>query len=219
MRPSVDVMIIDSIEEYYTLIRNREDYFIPNPKGYYYKNNPIPALFMDGSQKYYTISGYSLFHNPINTLDGISNEEVVNSVGGIVLDLFKVNNKDRLLKTNSDYMYNAVMFIYEYVTHTVNSICPYITYDEPNKYVSRLSEKGYLEYSNGSFNPDIVLKRLAEQLDLFIGEDIWFIYDIRISGRNITIEKTVDYRIMDWERIKEEEKMKTLEEDERKRNV
>lgn len=54
---------------------------------------------------------------------------------------------------------------------------------------------------------DVVLQRLSDlTLDLrydtrqFVGQDLWVIHIHSQRGRDIVVEKTVDFRIFDWER-------------------
>lgn len=222
MDTPVDILTIDSVEEYYKLAHSsgyRESYFKPNPVGYYYKNSAIPVLFLDIQRKYYTQRDYHLLRNPLVSLDGISNEDIVDENGVVVLSSFVVNNAERLLSKTTDYSYYAVSFIYEYIRYSIDSICPYLNKPTDSKLVECLSPEGEAAFYSEVFRPDAIFKSLSEQIDIFIGNDIWFIYETSLRSRSIIIEKVIDYRILDWERMKEEESAREETEKERRRNV
>lgn len=82
---------------------------------------------------------------------------------------------------------------------------------------------------NNSCHLDIMFNNMfAEEVDMdnvivdidhlmamvleFIGHDVWFIYNSRMTNDSLTIIKTVDYRIYDWHLQRYNDALKTIEE-------
>lgn len=213
-----DIILLDSVEEAWTLSYLPKECFIPNPQGYYMTNNPIP-VFVDG-QEYYTDRDYYELNGALKDLEGNIDDSIRNKNGDIVIPKYIIRNKNKLLKRHSEYSYSANIFVYKYILEYFDTICPYASKKEKEVYYSDcLTEYGMSILYTSDFKPEIYLRKMLEELDVFVGEDIWNIYNVKVSSRNIYIEKMEDFRILDWIRIKEEEAMKAKDEEEYRRNV
>lgn len=169
------------------IMRDSDKWLRESPKGIYIRYRPDPIMSIN--KHYITPSG-----NSIKTL-----EDVINSQE----DIYEVRKTKPPLKVYSPTQRHLLSLEPPYPTPALNLITSLIiSYVEMKFSRARieyhLTPIGFEAYKGGDFDPELYLAPLLDSIDLFIGNDIYHIYEIHRGGARLHIQKYVDFRIYEW---------------------
>jgi hypothetical protein len=110
----------------------------------------------------------------------------------------------KLLRKQPPYNISAVKLIFAFVVATIRGLAPVNSY-----HVGRfptiedcLDEQYHTVEVSDTI--ECALDSLYLALREFVGRDTWHLYDMKLVGTSIVIEKLIDYRVFDWYRIQRE---------------
>ena len=187
--------------------------FKDNPKGLYLKNNLMPLLYED--REYYqhcSLTDVTVKIENIYDLDSIT-ADVYDRSGTKILKKSFIQMYRKFLSNSSPASVYAGLAVIEYIkfligTYTVHNLLDpesfncssYITEEKKQELYNTITIEDYPFPSmlNISFS------KIENAIYRFIGEDHWFIYNVIEKDNMIVIEKTIDYRIHEWNKLLEE---------------
>ncbi len=179
----------------------------PNPEGIYIFNTLHPVL-LPGQ------IGYLKNGKTVNFTDILKyvDEDVFNENGILKIPGKVLQNKSKLINQSGFFPISALQLLKHNVDKNLQSFCPHSV-----PFTSAVSYDRYLKKSaedliaNGVC--DSVLELEIPEIHEFIYKDLWRIYFVKTKTNNLFIEKSIDFRIYDWTKMKYEEYCKNVDED------
>lgn len=194
------VLILNLFDYIRDLIEKYEYAFKEPEVGIYLTDYSEPIL--KNNQVYYSESSYKT-QTPINSLDDI-NEPILDQNGEIVIPLYIMRRKDKMLSSKPTLPVKALQIAYAIVDDTIDEMLPYTPAREYNKNVlEHVLPEHHNLVIDGYF--ESALNRLINEVLMFIGGDNWNMYYLKLNRCDLIIEKSCDYRIFDWTFQKERE--------------
>ena len=172
------------------------EYFLPNPEGIYKVGEVDPCIVPnkvyyssfirpDGSKQIDPITDFSKVTDNVITEDDI-----------VVIPAFMMKAQSRYLSNTPIVPTRAVLIVMGIINSYLSSISKYtqrnvygfVSHDHMRSCIETddIIRNGYLER---------ICEPLTNELGNFIGNDIWHIYIVTRNGLQVTVEKTIDYRI------------------------
>ena len=199
----VESIEIDVMRSAILAYHDLADIIAPPARGIY-RNDAIYPIFSDKSPAYYI--------SPKGQLVEFYNYERMFSEHTAV-DLYWHNwnlafSKEAFLAVRSYHTVQphpavvvgqlAIQVAKDYTRHSLNTFCNRRDVVDVSEFLKiAVSEECTCDYFQKYF------PHLIETLDRFIGRDSLAFYDFAQSGRYLTVSKGLDWRIIDWYRIKE----------------
>jgi hypothetical protein len=170
----------------------------PNKSGVYLVGHLEPILVPE--KRYYKQEKQPGYVQPlvqVNNFDS-HNGDVYDSHGNLVLSASVMKHKETMLSLEPTVPVRSLKIIELLINSYLSSKLKHIRYNVFSSKIDNylkpehqyLSSEGYLEMTcSGLFN----------QIIDFIGRDDWHIYNVKLNTLDIRIEKTIDYRIFQYE--------------------
>lgn len=130
-------------------------------------------------------------------------EPIVNEFNEVKITPSDIFTKRNYISTSPSIPSVGIKLTCSIATRHLNELC---VYTKSNIGSARLDElvKPEYQYLIHTYKYEKELSRLLDKINEFVSSDIWHIYFYKIVGTNLVIEKTVDFRIYDWYRLKNE---------------
>lgn len=194
-----DVRVYDIYPLAEAIMRDSDKWLKDPPKGIYIRHRPDPIMTVN--KHYISSSGISIK----------SLEDVIKSQE----DIYEVRRNKPPLKVYSPTQRHLLTLAPTYPTPALNLITSLIiSYIEMKfsraRIENHLTPTGFEAYKGGHFDPELYLAPLLDSIDLFIGKDIYHIYEIHRGGARLHIRKYVDFRIYEWHLQQERRKERQL---------
>ena len=195
--------LVDLQHQSIKLMNEFGDVFVPPKEGLYLEGFVDPIL--KGNKLYYARKDFQK-RKAIKSLDHVIDldDDIYDDQKNIVMSRRFINNKKKHLTTRPKISISAIFAIRACILNYLYGVCRYARVGlrlSPESFIiddfiDKLNEK-----SMESFFSEIL-----EEIHDFIGEDTWHIYFCRTKNTVLVIEKSIDYRIFDWYRLKEQER-------------
>ncbi len=171
---------------------------IPPPVGIYRVGDIYPVI--TNNKKYYSqrvTKNNQFITTPITDLNSVT-DTVLDEIGNVILPAFVMKNKEQYLRNESTVPARGFMIVELLVKKYIESLAPWSKYSMYNsKLASHFKPEGSDLFNNGQI--ENLCKSLFMQVADFVGDDVWHIYFVKFIGLDLIIEKTIDYRISQWE--------------------
>lgn len=216
-KPS-DILVLNMLEHVgHILEPYASKYLEPYVSGLYLKGN-INPLLVEGITYYKDFVSDSqakrdkLSFNgiPFNSLAEIMqcNKDVYDSRGNIVITAKDLFFNKRFIDIKPSIPVQIIKVAIAVVLEYLNSLNKHTNVNSINYNLNRLVK---------SKHRDLIVKEyyqtefinLIDKVAEFVGADSWHIYFYKINGTSLVISKTIDFRIYDWYRIKNEAELTT----------
>lgn len=203
LRSNKQTYLVDLLE--YSLLFEDEPFksaLLPSPKGLYLVGEIDPRLTTD--KVYFDPVGLEQ-GVPFTGLEAIleSSNAVLNESGQVLIPKSSPQYKKKFWSTEPSVPSGALKLIKALIGEHIGSVC-------------RHTRCSVATYHSGAYNyirPEMtqllesgqmaeLIEKLFDEVNLFIGNDIWHIYFWDLKGTTLKIEKTVDFRIYEYYRQK-----------------
>jgi hypothetical protein len=178
-------------------------YILPAPTGLYIKNVLEPV--MTSGNSYYTYNKKNL---PVLCTDVTkATGNVYNADYKVIIPGMYLLNKEKYLSNYCMLPYRGLKIVELMIKDDIYNQSSYLnrSNDFINKLQSHLIPIESDEVLNEIHNTLIkICKTLLVDLELFVSKDTWHIYRINLTNRILNVEKIIDYRISEWERMQAE---------------
>ena len=177
------------------------DCLVEPSSGIYLPSSVNPVL--DDNGVYYPQSKYGQDQYRIKDLDSIFNlgESIVDKNGIVVFTWVNLKRFKKYITLTPQVPATAIKVAHVIVDDFLRGLCPYTNTPRNKHSLHQLTT-----------NPDLILIEAYEELldDLimevseFVGKDRYHIYFTKLKGTSLIIEKTIDFRVYDWYRMRGE---------------
>jgi hypothetical protein len=196
-------VIILPILSYAVLVEQQWGSCLVDPPAGIYKTNSLDPIIPSGSQLFYrsdeTMGNYPLL--PLTDFDNY-NGDVYNNKGRLVLTAMTMRNKDTCLLPKPMIPVSALRIVKLLAENYIVTKQPHIKHNPYGKQIDKLIKPGF-EYLLDEGYLDSTCVGLISQIETFIGRDINHLYFTKLKLLDIVVEKTIDYRIFEWELLQD----------------
>lgn len=206
-KPS-DIIIINLLEHIGVIPEPYSSkYLEPYTKGLYLRGN-ISPLLLEGNTYYKDFKVNK--DGKINAVKFESlaeillcNNDVYDSRGEVIVTARDLFCNKKFIDTKPNIPVQLIKVGIAVVLEYLNSLNKYTNVNSINYNLNRLVKSQHRdlivkEYYQTEFN--VLLDIISD----FVGKDSWHIYFYKVVGTNLVISKTIDFRIYDWYRMKNE---------------
>ncbi len=204
LRP-VDILILDTSEVAQAIAEKFGEFLQKPDPGFYCHNSLLPSVVPGKTYLTERSSRPVRFENitSVDQLKGIKEALVHEGSGEIVIPEYFMQNARRMITTEPVRPVRAYSLIEatvkqhisEFTKHRMNFINDIFIH---NRVFNNLTEAGRFLFD------DSVIEDMCEPIlttvSNFLGSDNWNIYFVNRKGLDLYVEKSVDFRIFDWER-------------------
>lgn len=169
------------------------------PPGVYMKGQLLPVL--RSGQAYFTESGYSS-QKPVTALDGVK-EAIVDSNGVVVIPRFMMQQQKQYLQSSPTLPFQTALLLEAYARYHIALCSPHVTPGGMSGYarsVHNLFDSSFYKMIDEGYL-DTAMQPFVNTLNRFMGPDVWHIYFIKLTNSDLVIEKTTDYRIVEYYKL------------------
>jgi hypothetical protein len=174
------------------------DFIVPIPPGIYRVGDIYPCI--QNNRKYYSqkaLKNDQYVTTIVTDINAVT-DTILDEGGNVILPAAVMKNKAQYLRNEPTVPSRGLMIVELLIKRYIDSISPWMKYSMYNsKILSHLKPDGVDLFNNGQL--ETVCDSLFMQLNDFIGRDVWHLYFTKFIGLDLLIEKTRDYRIMQWE--------------------
>lgn len=135
------------------------------------------------------------FKSPIEIKD--SKETVVTIDGTVVFTLTQIKRYSKFMSDKPFMNVIALKIAKIIADNYLSNMCPISKGRKGIRSISHLIKEEYRDGFNEDEFENIFSSMLAA-ISEFVGRDIWHIYFTKLSGTQLAIDKTVDYRVYWW---------------------
>lgn len=182
--------LLDYVQE---LEFNFGRYFIDPEPGIYFIDSLIPVIRPDCL--YYTQASYAT-QTPITNLDRY-NEPILNEIGEIVIPMSVMRNKARYLTSKPTLPQRAIQIAAHLASAYFEELAPYKHVRRAREEIRKLLKPEAWHYLDDGYL-DLSCERLLRALGHFVNDGVWNIYFTRLVNTDLIVEKSTDYRIMQY---------------------
>lgn len=202
-------VIIPLLANAMTIEQKFNVYMEDEPHGIYRLGDTEPVIV--SGQDYYFLSNNPLTGKnqmiPITDFDSsfnLSTSHVCNASGKIVIFDYMMKNKQKYLNNYPSIPTRSIIILEMVIRNLISRMSEYDNRANFDREIQNLllPEYQYLQDQNvfEDYATEIVQKTLN-----FVGEDTWHIYNVRAHGPDVTLEKTIDFRIYEYHRRLDQE--------------
>lgn len=188
------------IYHYAVMIEHQyEDLLIPNKLGIYKAGEIEPCIVANKSYFSQSIDKISGCYQRKAIVDfNKETNTVTDEIGTTIISSTMMRDKEHYLSNIPTVPARGLLIIEMLIKRFIESVTPWSRNSSfSNKLVSQFKINGSEILNEGHL--DKICESLYSQLSEFIGHDVWHIYFVKFSGVDIIIEKTLDFRIQQWE--------------------
>lgn len=201
--PLTSRLILCAISYAYLIENQFGPYLVPLPQGVYKDGETNPCI--NPTRLYYSsvqpVANGPRHLAPITDFQSVR-EAVVDESGSLVIPAFMMQDQAKYLSPVPTIPARGLMLIELLISKHIENICQHTKYGHYNRKIdSQILDECHAIHYDGLL--ERCIESLTTQVSDFIGRDDWHIYFTRRIGHDIMVEKTIDYRIYDWNRIQE----------------
>lgn len=192
-----EVLVLNLLDYISELDIHYSSYFADPYPGIYIANKVEPVLLPN--TVYYTDDGirFTLEDFEIDKYTG----SVTDEYGNMLLSRYVMSMQKSFLSKTPTLPVFAIKIAHIYALSVVDDATPYVRdKTKTTEAIRYLKPGGYIYVYNGMFS--IALDELLKTISEFINNDIWNIYFIKLNNTDLIIEKSIDYRIYEWHKLK-----------------
>lgn len=178
----------------------RVDCYEEPRKGIYLSGSIDPIFYADS--KYFWKNDQSVNIPILNIHELLTTfRTVIDSTEKVIIRGDTLFKQRKFLQTQPDIPVMAIKAAVATIIKYLNSLCSFTHVNDISYNLYRLVKNEYRDLVNND-EFDVIFYDLVSKVQDFVGEDTWHIYFYKVRGTSIIIQKTIDYRIYDWYRIK-----------------
>lgn len=196
-------VIILPILSYAVLVEQQWGDCLVEPSPGIYKTNTLDPVIPAGLELFYRgpeISGNYPLH-PLTDFDNYVGD-VYNKKGTLILTAGTMRNKDKCLLPAPMLPVSALKIVKLLVENYIVTRQPHVKHNPYGRQIDKLIKPGY-DYLMDEGYLDTTCVGLIAQIETFIGKDINHLYFTKLKLFDILVEKTIDYRIFEWELLQD----------------
>lgn len=184
----------------YAILIERQygDFIIPAPVGIYKVGDIYPCI--QNNKRYYSqkISKTNQCNSCLVTDINKVNDTIIDESGNLVIPAYVMKNKEQYLRNEPTVPARGLMIVELLVKRYIESISPWVRHSTYNsKILNHFKPEGIDLFNSGEI--DLLCNSLFAQVSDFIGLDVWHIYFVKFMGLDLLIEKSRDFRVVQWE--------------------
>lgn len=189
----------------YALLIERQygDFIIPPPPGIYRVGDVEPVIV--NTKRYYSQKITKNNHcvsTPITDFNSVT-DTVIDEIGNVILPSFVMKNKEHYLRNEPTVPSKGLMIVELLVKKYIESISPWCKHSMyNNRLLNHFKPEASDIFNDGQI--ENLCESLFTQVSNFIENDIWHVYFVKFMGLDLVIEKTQDWRIIEYYRLTEE---------------
>ena len=173
------------------------DFLKPAAEGIYKIGEVIPSMNLHGS--YFSekiLPNRDRITIPITNFDNTISH-VVDSKGNLVIPEYMMRDKKRYLSTVPTVPARGIILVEMLVAEFIESVCRHTKHRHfKQKIDQQLLDNGLFLHYEGHLA--LLCESLINQIQQFIGNDVWHIYFTKRIQQDLYVEKTIDFRIYEW---------------------
>ena len=191
----------------YAVLIEREygDFIVPAPEGIYRVGDIHPCIHSNKryySQKLTKTNQY--ISAPVTDIN-LVNDTIIDETGNVILPAYVMKNKEQYLRNEPTVPARGLLIVELLIKKYIESVSPWVKYSMYNsKIASYFKPEGVELFYNGHI--EALCESLFAQVCEFIGNDVWHVYFVKFMGLDLMIEKTTDWRILEYYRMTNEQK-------------
>lgn len=178
--------------------REYSDFIIKPPEGIYRVGDIYPCI--QNNKRYYyqrKIKNHQTITAQVVDFNTIT-DTVFDENGNIVLTSFVMKNKEQYLKNLPTVPAIGLIIVELLIKRFIESISPWTKHSTYNSKITNcFTSEGVDLFVSGQL--DLICNSLYSQVNDFIGNDTWHVYFVKFVGLDLMIEKTRDFRVIQWE--------------------
>jgi hypothetical protein len=175
------------------------DFLEPEVPGVYVAGEIFPRIIP--GREYFTkvkVIGHSEALVKINAFENITTA-ILDENARLVIPKYMVLDKDRYLSNTPTVPARFYILIGLLIQNHLDMLSPITSRRADSRKIINLIKENYEDiYESGDLS--IACRYILDQVDSFVGNDVWYMYFSKFVGKDVIIEKTCDYRVYQWER-------------------
>lgn len=171
----------------------------PEP-GVYILNQNYPVIY-PGSN-YYSRSSFKS-KTPLQDLNGVK-EDILNEYGKVIIPRWVMENPKRYIRNKPNLPVREIDVLELLIRDYVDSLLAFNEPEDRSEKYDRLIKPEF-RYMQTEGYLEAAAREIIDMVSVFVGADVWNMYDYKRQQSDLTVLKGEDWRIYDWTLQKEKE--------------
>lgn len=171
----------------------------PEP-GVYILNKNYPVIY-PGSN-YYSRSSFKS-KTPLQDLNGVK-EDILNEYGKVIIPRWVMENPKRYIRNKPNLPVREIDVLELLIRDYVDSLLAFNEPEDRSEKYDRLIKPEF-RYMQTEGYLEAAAREIIDMVSVFVGADVWNMYDYKRQQSDLTVLKGEDWRIYDWTLQKEKE--------------